>query len=159
MPPSHPLHARIIASKAALCLARDTKDEKWRQLGEESVKSLARFAEYSSWNYENMLCLLQAELHYLNCRHRMAQLSYQGAIVSAHDHRFYHEEALARELYGFYLVENGNVKKGVGQLKVAKDLYMSWGATRKVEDVNLTIDMLNKSRQWTVRDSRSSTAV
>mmetsp|Transcript_26892 Transcript_26892/g.57652 ORF Transcript_26892/g.57652 Transcript_26892/m.57652 type:complete len:1336 (+) Transcript_26892:116-4123(+) len=120
---------------AVLCLARDTKEEKWRKIGEEAVNTMAQLVECSTWNFENKRSLLQAELHYLNDRPTMAELSYQAAIVSAREHKFYHEEALACELYGIYLVENGNVLKGLDQLQLAIDKYKQWGATKKVDDV------------------------
>ena len=105
---------------------------------------MVQLVEYSTWNFGNKLSLLQAELHYLNHRHTMAELSYQAAIVSAHDHKIFHEEALARELYGIYLVENKMVVKGMGQLQMAMDKYNKWGATKKADAVKDFMDMVNQ---------------
>mmetsp|Transcript_30022 Transcript_30022/g.49186 ORF Transcript_30022/g.49186 Transcript_30022/m.49186 type:complete len:227 (+) Transcript_30022:1316-1996(+) len=129
---------------SALCLARDTKQDKWRKIGEKNVRSMTQLLEYSTWNFENKLSLLQAELHYLNHRHTMAELSYQAAIVSAHDHKFFHEEALAHELYGIYLVENKIVVKGMGQLQMSIDKYNTWGATKKADAVKDFIHLVNQ---------------
>ena len=96
---------------------------------------MENLSEYSTWNFENKLSLLHAELHYLDHRQGMAELSYQAAIVSAHDHKFIHEEALARELYGICLVENKMVVNGMRQLQMAMDKYKEWGATKKADDV------------------------
>lgn len=103
-----------------------------------------QLVQYSTWNFENKFSLLQAELHYLNGRHEMAELLYQAAIASAHDHRFFHEEALASELYGIYLVENKHIEKGLEQLQNAMDKYTQWGATKKSDMVK---DALQRIRQ------------
>ena len=44
-----------------------------------------------TWNAENKMVLLEAELHYLNNRIEMADLSYQVSIASAQDHQFIRE--------------------------------------------------------------------
>jgi len=130
---------------SALCLARDTKQEKWRKIGEASVRKMSRFEENSTWNHENKLCLLKAELHYLNNRHSMAKFSYQAAIASACDHKFFHEEALANELYGIYLVENKMVLEGMKQLRMAMCKYKKWGAMKKADAVEDFTYLVNKS--------------
>lgn len=113
---------------SALCLARDTKQDRWRTIGENSVQTMMQLEQCSTWNFENKLLLLQAGLYHLNERHALAEISYQSAIISAHEHRFTHEESLAQELYGIYLVENKYVKRGLDQLKMAKNNYNQWGA-------------------------------
>lgn len=120
---------------SALALARDTKLDKWRKIGEKACQSMARYAKLNVWTYENKFNLLHAELHYLNERHMMAQLMYQAAILSASEHKLIHEEALARELYGIYFVENKNLANGMCQLKTAMDKYRQWGATKKADDI------------------------
>jgi len=130
---------------SALCLARDTKQKKWRQVGEKSVKTMSQLVEYSVWNFENKLSLLQAELYYLNHRHAMAELKYQASITSAYNHRFFHEEAMARELYGIYLVENKMAVRGIPQLEMALDNYEKWGATRKADSLKEFIELIHLS--------------
>lgn len=125
-----------------LNLARDTKDEKWRKVGERSVRTMSQLVIYSTWNFENKLCLLQAELHYLNARHTMAELSYQAAILSAHSHRFFHEEAMACELYGIYLVETNRILEGFEQLRLSIEKYKQWGAIKKAVAVKDFIQLV-----------------
>lgn len=120
---------------SALCLARKTKDSKWRDIGEEAVKSHALFAKHGTWNFEHKHLLLQAELCYLDQRHSMAELFYKSAILSARDHKFIQEEALACELYGIYFIENKRVAEGVEQLQTAVKKYQQWGALKKSLDV------------------------
>ena len=130
-----PLHNTTTNNAAALVLARDTQEDKWRKIGETSLTSMDRLAQCSTWNFENKRMLLQAELYSLDGRRNMAELAYQSSIVSAHDHKFIHEQALACELYGVFLVENKNVQGGMKQLQIAHDQYKQWGALKKVSDV------------------------
>jgi len=88
------------------------------------------------------LQLLQAELHYLNERHTMAELSYQSAIVSATEHKFLHEAALSCELYGIYLIENKDVERGLEQLKRAVELFAQWGAMVKAKELMVFIETM-----------------
>mmetsp|Transcript_40712 Transcript_40712/g.85233 ORF Transcript_40712/g.85233 Transcript_40712/m.85233 type:complete len:113 (+) Transcript_40712:156-494(+) len=110
---------------------------------------MKQLVENSAWNFENKLCLLQAELYYLNHRHSMAELSYQASIVSAHEHKFFHEEALACELYGIYLIENKKLSKGMKQLKQALNKYKAWGATKKADSVKDFVYVVKKpAKLW-----------
>jgi len=131
---------------AALNLARDTKQRKWREIGERSVKKMAQLVHYSVWNIENKHMLLQAELHYLDGRHTMAEHAYKSSIISARDHRFLGEEAMALELYGIYFLENKKVKNGIEKLKIASDKYKEWGALEKSEAVKHFMELVSKTK-------------
>jgi len=124
---------------AALNLARNTKNENWSKVGENAVHSMSRLVQYSSWNFENKLLLLEAELYYLNERFSMAELAYVSSITSARDHKFINEEAMANELFGIYLVENKKVDRGIEQLEMSYKKYMQWGAFNKARDVEAFI--------------------
>ena len=121
-------------------MARDTKQEKWRDIGEKAIKQMSQLAQYSSWNFENKLLLLQAEQSYLNGRYMIAELTYQSSITSASDHKFIGEEAMANELFGVYLIENKKAKKGIEQLQIAHSKYIQWGAFKKASAVKELID-------------------
>lgn len=133
---------------SALNFARDTKQEKWTMIGKDALKMMTGLVKYSTWNFENKQKLLQAELHYLNGRHKMAKLAYQSSIVSAHDHKFVHEEAVACELYGVYLVENKEVEKGVRQLQLAQRKFKQWGALKKAKAVENFIGLVSTTCQY-----------
>ena len=126
-------------------MARVTKDKKWEEIGGNSIEKMRSYAQYSAWNFSNKLELLQAELHYLKQEYRKAELAYEASIASACEHKFHHEEALALELYGIYLIENGRVLKGLGKLDVAIEKYNRWGAKSKVRDVKLFVERVDKS--------------
>jgi hypothetical protein len=74
--------------------------------------------------------------------HSPADISYRAAILSAQEHKFVHEEALALELYGIYLVENKQREKGLNQLENAMTKYKQWGALKKSQNVNDFIGIL-----------------
>ena len=132
---------------AYLSLARDTKNDfKWRHLGEKAVLEMSQFEmTMSKWNFQNKSRLLQAELHYLDGDLVSAEAAYKFSIISAHEHKFIHEEALAYELYGIFCVENHMVDKASKQLHIAIDKYRKWGAMKKAEDVQLFIDLIGPS--------------
>jgi len=129
---------------SALCLARDTKQTKWRDLGKKSIEAMAHLVQLSTWNFGHKYDLLQAELHYLDDRHDLAERSYQDSIRSARNHKFIQEEALACELYGIYLVENRQFEKGMAQLQMAMNKYKQWGTLKKANDVVEFMEFINQ---------------
>jgi len=148
-PPKHKRALAIMRSFyegiASLSLARDTRQEKYRHVGEEAVKTVAKFELKSEWNFENKSKLLQAELHYLNGNIGCAGEAYVASIKSAQIHKFLHEEALAYELYGIFCVENKMIDEGINQLSMALDKYKLWGALKKCDDLQIFIDIVSST--------------
>mmetsp|Transcript_35428 Transcript_35428/g.62191 ORF Transcript_35428/g.62191 Transcript_35428/m.62191 type:complete len:395 (-) Transcript_35428:148-1332(-) len=128
---------------AYLNLARDTKQAKWKILGEKAVTWMSQLESMSKWNFENKSKLLQAELHYLEGDLESAEAFYKASIKSAHEHKFIHEEALACELYGIFCIENHVADEGTKQLHIALDKYKQWGAMKKADQLQLFIDLVN----------------
>jgi len=126
-----------------LSLARDTKQAKWRSMGEDAVVKMSQLESMSTWNYKNKATLLQAELLYLNGDIGLAEVAYKVSIKSAHEHKLIHEEALAYELYGMCCVENHWVVRGLENLQLALKTYEQWGARNKVDELQLFIDTLS----------------
>merc|ERR1712029_183983 len=130
-----------------MCLARDAKGverEKWREIGEKCVEEMSTVAKLSAWNFENKSLLLQAMLHQANSRHTMTELVYKAAINSAGEHRFIREEALAHEHFGLYLIDNGQLGRGMEHLRMAMEKYSQWGGSKKAYDVK---EMMGVIRQ------------
>ena len=128
--------------------------------------------KHSTWNFENKLLLLKALLQNLNGCHAMAELTYQSSIQSAQEHKFIHEvstysvisvelnftftnsptccsisfyqsqEALALELFGYFLLENKSIIKGLDQLGLAEDKYKQWRALEKAKAVKDCINLI-----------------
>jgi hypothetical protein len=118
---------------ASLVLARDTQQDEFRQIGEKSVETMLSWKEHSVWNFENKLMLLQAELYALNNDFNMARSAFQASVESARAHNFIHEEGLALERYGLFLIENRLMNEGRKQINLAIEKYAQWGATKLVE--------------------------
>ena len=128
---------------AHLSLARDTKQVKWKILGNNAVTYFSKLAGISKWNVEHKLILLQAELYYLEGDLGSAEAAYKASIRSAHKNKFTSEEALAHELYGFFCVENHMADKGLGQLHLALSIYKQWGAMKKSTELQLFVKMMS----------------
>lgn len=101
---------------------------------------MTQMVQRSEWNFSNKLHLLNAHHHYLDRRNDMAENSFKAAIASAHEHGFYHEEALACEHYGLFLIDTKNLVVGIEQLHLALAGYDKWGAREKSRDVQYLID-------------------
>jgi len=125
----------IFEGIASLNLARTTHQESLRKIGEDSLQKMLRWEQISKWNWEAATILIRAELHYFDGDINSAKAAYKAAIASACAHKFRNYEALGRELYGNFCVENGMVKEGKFQHSMALDKYKQWGAMRKVEKV------------------------
>jgi hypothetical protein len=101
---------------------------------------MTQMVKRSEWNFSNKLHLLNAQHHYLDKRNGLAENSFKAAIASAHEHGFYHEEALACELYGLFLIDTKNLVVGIEQLQLALVTHDKWGAKEKSRDVQDLID-------------------
>lgn len=125
---------------ASLSVARQTGDSRLKNIGEEAVKNMSKFASHNKWTFENKLRLLEAELRYLNKDLKLAEELYMASIKSAQDHRLIHEEALAYELYGIFCIESAMAEKGLQYLNTALEKYKQWGAKNKANDLQQFID-------------------
>ena len=130
---------------SSLSLARQTHQPKWRKKGEDALEKMLSWVQISTWNFENMALLLQAEVHYLNGELMLANDAYEASIISAKRNHFFHYEALAHELYGIFCLENRITDQGIKQLQSALAKYEKWGATKKVTELQNFIDMVNPS--------------
>jgi len=137
---------------ASLNLARQTRELKWRRVGEEALEKMMKWEKVSTWNFENVAKLLQAELHYLNGDLTSADVAYKASIESAHAHKHLQYEAFAYELYGIFCVENRMIDKGHKQLQMALDKYKLWGAIKKANEIQLLMDM-DRSTYHTCQES------
>jgi hypothetical protein len=149
-PPSHNKRVgrfgrALFEGISSLRLARATGEDvdRRRGVGEQAAKFMGKMEDISKWNFRNKAKLLQAELFYLNGDLETAEFAYMDSIVSAHDHKYFHEEALAFELYGMFCIENQMLDKGAEQLRLALGKYEKWGAMRKVDDLQLFMNTLS----------------
>lgn len=128
---------------SSLYLARTCQQDTERRIavGKEAAEYFEKMSnDVSTWNFEHRAKLLRAEWSYLNRNLESAEQLYVESIKSAREHKFENEEALAYELHGMFCLENQMVGKGLQQLKLALDGYKKWGATKKAEMLQQSID-------------------
>mmetsp|Transcript_19347 Transcript_19347/g.27551 ORF Transcript_19347/g.27551 Transcript_19347/m.27551 type:complete len:362 (+) Transcript_19347:2-1087(+) len=110
---------------------RENRDQFWLDRATHSISKLETWAAESVWNFENKLCLLQAEHHYTFGEMEDAATKYKQAIESSHKHRFFQEEAVACEQAAAFHMEIGNSDLADNLMKRALKCYRAWGAEKK----------------------------
>lgn len=140
-------HKRILTAMrtfyegvACLRLARDTKQSKWKKMGEQAEADMKKWALLCPFNMNSRYRLIRAEILYSEGNIDAAKVFYEASIESAKKQGFLNDEAVAYELYGTFLVENKRANKGLVQLRAALEKYKEWGAMRKVDDLQLFVD-------------------
>ncbi len=98
-------------------------------------RMLKRWARMNPANALNKLRLLEAERKRVTGKHFEAHMLFDEAIRLARGQGFVHEEALAYELCGAMHAQAGRMTLADAYLAKARDLYRSWGAQAKVEDL------------------------
>eukprot|EP00985_Skeletonema_marinoi_P033270 scaffold40893_cov161-Skeletonema_marinoi.AAC.1 len=121
-------------------VARKTGDVIWYDRGKEAVQKMRSYANFSSWNFLNKSLLLQAEQYFYLKEFESAKRCYDDAISFAKDYRFVHEEALACELAGYFLVERGERTSSLPYFLRAQRKYREWGASAKEESLKRYIE-------------------
>eukprot|EP00985_Skeletonema_marinoi_P006146 scaffold2669_cov115-Skeletonema_marinoi.AAC.1 len=120
-------------------IARKTMDVIWFDRGEKAIEKMRSYADCSSWNFQNKLLLLQAEQCFYLEDFESAKRFYDAAILSAQEHKFVHEEALACELAGHFMLESGEGRSSLSYFLLAQKKYREWGAYAKEESMNTYI--------------------
>ncbi|KAK1734958.1 putative ATPase [Skeletonema marinoi] len=121
-------------------VARKTGNVIWYDRGEEAVHKMRSYANFSSWNFSNKSLLLQAEQCFYLKEYESAKRCYDDAISFAKDYRFVHEEALACELAGYFLIDRGEGNSSLPYFMRAQRKYREWGASAKEESLKTFIE-------------------
>jgi PAS domain S-box-containing protein len=123
--------------RAALC-ASPMDDE--RQQHAESLAAhhnqLKIWAENNPENFATRATLVAAEIARVEGRELDAMRLYEGAIRSARESGFIHNEALANELAGRFYLDRGFEKNGNAHLRDGRACYVLWGADGKVRQLD-----------------------
>ena len=119
----------------ACYIGRLNRDTNWKAETEKICKLIEQSLNHSTWNFENKLFLLRAEIHYTKGEANEAAKCYEASIKSAKNHKFIHEEAVACELAGYFFKEQGDEIKSKTMFKQARDAYTKWGATAKANSL------------------------
>ena len=125
-------------SLTRLAVFGEASPEEQQQFSEKisaNQANMQKWAEHAPMNYLHKFYLVKAEQARVLDQHREAREYYEQAIVTAHQHGYLHEEALAYELAGrFYLYRNQN-QLARCCLQEAHYAYQRWGALAKVKDL------------------------
>jgi hypothetical protein len=136
---SHYLMGYFFEGLASFQLARQTSSSesaKWIERGQSVLATIRFWSEHSRWNWENKVLLLEAEIMFTNGEFERAGPLYVNAILSAREHKFIHEEAIASELAGMFYFDRGFHQESSSCLLHSVDCYGKWGAhavARRVE--------------------------
>jgi len=116
-----------------------TKSKPLIERGQSVLTRIRSLAELSSWNWENKVQLLEAmEMHTMGNLDAAGPL-YTSSIRSAHEHKFIHEEAVASELAGEYMYEQGNHSDAYALFMHSIKCFKEWGADAVAKRVEMSV--------------------
>lgn len=113
---------------------------------ERDLARLRVWAEASPVNYEDMRLLVEAELRRVEGRDGDARVLYDRAIGAAAEHQLLRNEGVACELAAGFYAATGHADLELHYLRKARRAYQRWGATAKVEALELAHPPLAAAR-------------
>jgi len=126
-------------------IGRKENDNTWIERGETACRAIESFSDSSSkWNFENKALLLQAEEQFCSGKNlELAGTLYDKAVLSAKEHRFLNEEALALELAGIFHLKTGGEDRAIKYLSEAVEKYKEWEAFAKAKSLERYLEQVN----------------
>jgi len=112
-------------------LYREGKGEHWLKRGNKMQAQLETWVKTSKPIFENKLILLEAENYASMCNVVAAKKSYELSVKLARDNGYIHEQGLAYECMGKYLMSAVEVRDAERCFLSAHECYMQWGAKAK----------------------------
>mmetsp|Transcript_31482 Transcript_31482/g.66661 ORF Transcript_31482/g.66661 Transcript_31482/m.66661 type:complete len:968 (+) Transcript_31482:45-2948(+) len=113
---------------------RETQSEEQLRNGIESICKFEVWVNLSPANFENKLTLLNAEQQASLPNIKQAKVLYKASIESARDNGRVHEQGLAYEMMGKFLLSVSNEStQAMECLEKARTCYNQWGALGKAE--------------------------
>ena len=103
---------------------------------------MQQWAALAPINYLHKFYLIEAEQYRIQGCYIEAMDFYDRAIAKAKEHRYINEEAIANELAAKFYLNWGKAKIARVYLNEAYYLYSLWGATAKVEDLQVKYSQL-----------------
>merc|ERR1719491_1690136 len=101
----------------------------WLDEGNSMKDQLGKWVKSCSKSiFENKLILLEAEHYASMCNVVAAKESYEMSIKVARDNGYIHEQGLAYELMGKYLMSAVEIQDAERCFLTAHKCYMQWGA-------------------------------
>jgi PAS domain S-box-containing protein len=123
--------------RAALCASpMDGRRKQHAEALAAHHNQLKIWAENNPENFATRATLVAAEIARVEGRELDAMRLYEGAIRSARESGFIHNEALANELAGRFYLDRGFEKNGNAHLRDGRACYALWGADGKVRQLD-----------------------
>lgn len=116
-------------------LAKTTKRRKHRWKAQHFAKRLRKLVKAGCPNCEHQLLALEAEISNITGKYDIAAAKYEEAIIMAGRRGFLQDHALTNELFGQFMLEQGEEVKGKSHIDQAIILYLEWGAHAKVDHI------------------------
>ncbi|MEO1052918.1 MAG: ATP-binding sensor histidine kinase [Bacteroidota bacterium] len=110
-----------------------------------AAKKMKKWSQSSPANYLHKYQLLQAEVYRLKNDAENARLWYDKAIVSAENHGYVNEQAIAYERAALYLMENKSDFPHDIYWQKTYDTYLKWGALTKARSLEAKYPLLISS--------------
>ena len=124
-------HGLILAAYHAL--APEAERPVLVQALRDDLAAMEKWAAAAPDNYQHKALLMAAELARITGEILQAEDLYDQAIAAAGD--YLHNEAIANELAARFFLGRNKAKAASGYLAEARQLYLRWGASRKVADL------------------------
>jgi hypothetical protein len=123
----------FLVGMSEMIAARTTKNNKGHvRAGNKALKQLEKVTRFHTTDcWLSRIALIRAERDALQGFNEEATRNYFLAAEKAAEHGYIHEEALAMERVGLFLMESDKVAKGIECLHKARDLYDEWGSVVK----------------------------
>ncbi len=154
---AHYFHLALILAACDAEWEGDEREEGRKELA-ACCERLQHWANSAPHNFTHQHLLAKAELMRLEGRRDAALELYDQAIEAAGKSAFLHDEALANELAGRFLLSLGKTSFARLYLREALDAYRIWGAHRKVDHLKARYPALllsNTRRHETLRRTTS----
>ena len=146
-------------SLVSLAIARNssnqTEIEKVVIEVQENITKLKVRSKLVEENFKNKIKLIEAEVEALLGNPSKALEYYKESIALSEKYLFVHEEALACERAGIYLLEQSNVQSAYEYLLQAHNSYATWGATAKVKHLVHSYPLLSIKIKQSISRKRS----
>lgn len=119
--------------------ARLTKRRKFKGEARRLLKKITKWATNGNPNVQYQATFLAAEQHALDGKYEMAEQKYEEALAAVTEAGHLHHIALINERYADYLSERSIPEKSRERLVEAIRYYKEWGASYKVQKLELRL--------------------
>ena len=114
--------------------------------GKSSLKKLRMCTRHAPDNTLNKIYLIEAERFAARGKKDNAVAKFRQSLNHAEEQKFTHEEALAAERAGFWLLEWGDTELASPMLERAHRLYERWGSPLKASQVSALLVTVEKTK-------------